>query len=168
LLNREQQAILKDIAIKKRLNMHTHVHFLLTGGAGTCKTFTMKELFQILIRIYDSSNSSDPMKPKGLIVAYTRKAAYNAGGTTIHSSFLMPFNKSQFLSLKNKLLDTLSKVYDELQLVFIDEAYFIGSRLFYSIDNRLRNIKHVHTKYFGNIEMIFCGDIYQAQPSKIL
>jgi hypothetical protein len=34
------------------------------------------------------------MKPKGLIVAYKGKAAYNAGGTTIHSAFLMPFNKS--------------------------------------------------------------------------
>ena len=40
----------------------------------------------------DSNNSSDPMKPKGLIVAYIGKAAYNAGGTTIHSAFFMPFN----------------------------------------------------------------------------
>ena len=22
----------------------------------------------------------------------------------------------------------------------------------------------MHTKYFGNIDMIFCGDLYQAQP----
>jgi hypothetical protein len=22
----------------------------------------------------------------------------------------------------------------------------------------------VHTKYFGNIDMIFCGDLYEAQP----
>jgi hypothetical protein len=33
------------------------------------------------------------MKPKGLIVVHTGKYAYNAGGTTIHSAFLMPFNK---------------------------------------------------------------------------
>jgi hypothetical protein len=33
------------------------------------------------------------MKPKGLIVAYTGKAAYNPGGTTVHSAFLIPFNK---------------------------------------------------------------------------
>jgi hypothetical protein len=124
----------------------------------------MKALFQMLIRIYDSNNSSDPMKPKGLIVAYTGKAAYNAGGTTVHSAFLMPFNKSQFLPLSKEMLDTLSKIYDELQLVFIDEASLIGSRFLYSIDNRLRSIKHVHTKYFGNIDMIFCGDLYQAQP----
>jgi ATP-dependent DNA helicase PIF1 len=164
LLNREQQTIVKDIALKKCLNMNSPVHVFLTGGAGTGKTFTTKALFQMLIRIYDSNNSSDPMKPKGLIVAYTGKVAYNAGGTTVHSAFLMPFNKSQFLPLSKEMLDTLSKLYEELQLVFIDEASLIGSRFLYSIDSRLRSIKHVQTKYFGNIDMIFCGDLYQAQP----
>ena len=104
------------------------------------------------------------MKPKGLIVAYTGKVAYNAGGTIVHFAFLMPFNKSHFLPLSKEMLDTLSKLCDELQLVFIDESSLIGSRFLYSIDNRLRNIKHVHTKYFGDIDMIFCGDLYQAQP----
>jgi hypothetical protein len=114
LLNREQQTILKDIALKKCLNMHTPVHLFLTGGVGTGNTFTPKALLQILIRIYDSNNSSDPMKPKGLIVAYTGKATYNASGTIVHSAFFMPFNKSQFLPLIKEMLDTLHKIYDEL------------------------------------------------------
>jgi hypothetical protein len=104
------------------------------------------------------------MKPKGLIVAYTRKDAYNAGGTIVHYALLMPFNKSRFLPLRKEMLDTLSKIYDELQIVFMVEASLIGSRFLYSIGNRLRSIKHVHTKYFGNIDMIFYGDLYQAQP----
>jgi hypothetical protein len=62
------------------------------------------------------------------------------------------------------MLDTLSKLYEELQLVFIDEESLIGSRFFYSNDNRLRSTKHVQTKYFGNIDMILCGDLYQAHP----
>jgi hypothetical protein len=49
LLNREQQTILKDIALKKCLNMDTLVHLFLTGRAGTCKTFTAKALFQMII-----------------------------------------------------------------------------------------------------------------------
>jgi len=68
----------------------------------------------MLIRIYDSQNTTDPMKPKGLILAYTGKAAYNAGGTTIHSSLLMPFNKSQLFPLGKEVLDNLSKLYQEL------------------------------------------------------
>jgi Cdc6-like AAA superfamily ATPase len=145
--------------MKKCLNMHTHVHLFLTGRAGTGKTFTVKALFQILIQIYDSNSSSDPMKPKGLIVAYTGNVVYNAGGTKVHSALLMPFNKSHFLPLNKEKSDTLSKLYDELGLVFINEASLIGSRFLYSIDNRLRNIKHVHIKYFGDIDMIFCGDL---------
>jgi hypothetical protein len=163
-LNQEQQTIVKDITLKKHLNMDTPLHLFLIGGARTGKTFTMKELLQILIRIYDSNNSSDPMKPKGLIVAYTGKDAYNVGGTKVHSAFLIPFNNSQFLPLSKEMLDTLSNIYEELQLVFIDEAYLIGNRFLYSIDNRLRSIKHVHMKYFGNIDMIFYGNLYQAQP----
>jgi exonuclease III len=163
-LNKEQQAIVKDIALKKSMDIQKPLHLFLTGGAGTGKTFTAKTLFQMLIRIYDAHNTIDPLKPKGLILAYTGKAAYNAGGTTIHSALLMPFNKSHFLPLGKDMLDTLSKLYQELQLVFIDEASLIGSRFLFGIDNRLRNIKHIQTKYFGNIDVVFCGDLYQAQP----
>ena len=67
--------------------------------------------------------------------AYTGKYSYNAGGKTIYSTLLMPFNKSHFLPLNKEMLDTLSKLYDELQLVFIDETSLIGSRFLYSIDN---------------------------------
>jgi hypothetical protein len=49
LLNHEQQTIVKDIALKKWLNMNNLVYVFLTGGAGTCKTFTTKALFQMLI-----------------------------------------------------------------------------------------------------------------------
>jgi Cdc6-like AAA superfamily ATPase len=49
LLNREQQTILKETTLKKCLSMDTPVHLFLTGGAGTGKTFTTKELFQMLI-----------------------------------------------------------------------------------------------------------------------
>ena len=95
------------------------------------------------------------------------KTVYNVGGTITHSRLLMSFNKSHFLPLSKETLDTLSKLYQELQLVFIDEASLIGSRFLYSIDNRLRNIKHVQTKYFGNIDMVFCGDLYQVKPVNI-
>ena len=49
MLNREQQTILKDIALKKCLSMDTPLHLCLTGGAGASKTFIEKALFQMLI-----------------------------------------------------------------------------------------------------------------------
>ena len=114
LLNHEQQTIVNDISLKKRLNMDTPVHLLLTGRAGIGKIFTVKALFQMLIQIYDSNNSSDPMKLKGLILTYRGKASYNVGGTKVHSAFLIPFTNSQFLPLSKEMLDTLSNIYEEL------------------------------------------------------
>jgi Cdc6-like AAA superfamily ATPase len=127
LLNKEQQSIVKDIALNKSMDIHMPLYLFLTGGAGIGKTFTSKVLFQMLIQIYDAHNTIDPLKPKGLILAYTGKVAYNAGGTTIHYALLVPFNKSHFLPLSKEILETLSKIYYELQLVFIDEASLIGS-----------------------------------------
>ena len=95
------------------------------------------------------------MKPKGLMLTYIGKVTFNVGGTTIHYALLMPFNKSSFLPLSNEVLDTLGKLYQELRVVLIDESSLIGSCFLYCIDDQLRNIKHVQTKYFGNIDMIF-------------
>ena len=77
---------------------------------------------------------------------------------------MMPFNKYELIPLSKDMLDILSKLYNELQVVFIDKASLIGSRFLYSINDRLRNIKHAQTKYFGNVDMIFYDDLYQAQP----
>ena len=50
--------------------------------------------------------------------------------------------------------------------MLIDEASLVGSTFLYQIDKRLREIKHSPITYFGNVNMIFCGDLYQAQPVK--
>ena len=91
---------------------------------------------------------------------------YNASATTIHFAFLMPFNKSSLIPLRNEMLDALAKLYQKLRVVLIDEASLTGSCFLYCIDDWVRNIKHFQTKYFGNIDMIFCGDFYQARPIK--
>lgn len=83
MLNREQ-AIVKDVLIKKMKNIKEPLHLFLTGGAGIGKTFTAKAIYQALIRIYSNSIENNPDKPKGLLTAYIGKAAYNIGGITLH------------------------------------------------------------------------------------
>ena len=68
------------------------------------------------------------------------------------------------LPLDSNTLDNLSKKLDQLQVLLIDEVSLIGSWMLYYIDRRLREIKHTPTKPFGNVNIIFCGDLYQAQP----
>ena len=165
-LNKEQAAIAKDILTKKKKAPNELIHLFLTGGAGTGKTFTAIAIFQSLVRMYNSRIEYDPLKLKGIIRAYIGKEAFNAGGVTLHSAFYMPFNKAEYLPLSNEKLDTITKHYEQLRVVLIDEASLVGSTFLYQIDKRLREIKHSPTTYFGNVNMIFCGDLYQAQPVK--
>ena len=108
----------------------------------------------------------DPLQLKGLLTAYTRKTTYNAGGVTLHSPLHMPFNKSNYLPLNSKKLDTLIKHFHQLHFLLIDEASLIGATLLYEVDKRLRQIKHTPTCYFGNVDLILSEDLYQAQPIK--
>jgi hypothetical protein len=45
----------------------------------------------------------------------------------------------------------------------LDEISLIGKRILKFTDLRLRSIKHVHTKFFGNLDAIIIGDFYQVQ-----
>ena len=165
-LNQEQARIVKDVLRKKKCDPNKPIHLFLTGGAGTGKTFTAKAIFQSLVRYYNAEMDYDPLQLKGLITAYTGKAAFNAGGVTLHFAFYMPFNKSNYLPLNSEKLDTLTKHFQQLRVLLIDEASLIGATFLYEIDKRLRKIKHTPTFYFGGIDIIFCGDLYQAQPIK--
>jgi hypothetical protein len=154
----------KDVLMTKTCAIDKPLYLFLTGGAGTGKTFTAKVLYQAIIRIYDKQLDSDLYKTKGIIIAPTGKAAFNAGGITAHSIFQLPCNSSKMLPLDSNTLDNLAKKLDQLQLLLIDEVSLLGSRMLYNIDRRLRQIKHTPTKPFGNVDIIFCGDFYQAQP----
>lgn len=136
----------------------------LTGDAGTGKTFVAKAIFHALARFYNSQIASDPIKEKGIILAYTGKAAYNIGGLTADSVLHLPLKASYISPLSANTLDMLSKRYGQLRLVLFDETYLIGSRMLYNMDKRLREILHVATKPFGNVDVIFCGDFFQAEP----
>ena len=108
----------------------------------------------------------DPLNPIGIIATYIGNATFNIGDVTLHSAFYMPFNKTNWFSLNNEKLDTLSKHCGQLRVVLIDEASLIGATTLYQIDKRLQQILHIPTCHFANIDVIFLGDLYQAQPVK--
>jgi hypothetical protein len=43
----------------------------------------------------------------------------------------------------------------------LNEISSMGKRILKFIDFQLRSIKHVHTKFFGNIDVIITSDFYQ-------
>jgi hypothetical protein len=83
-------------------------------------------------------------------------------GITIHSGLSLPLNYKHLQSLLAKRFDSLSKTYDELQLMVLNEVSLIGSRIVYFIDLCLRSIKHTHNHFFGNMDVIITSDLYQT------
>lgn len=159
-LNEKQQALVNDVLMTKKLEPHKSLYLFLTGGAGTSKIFTTKVLYEGMIWFYDKQLDSDPLKPKVVVVASTGKATFNAGGTTAHSIFHLPYSSSKMLPLDSDTLDNLRKHLNQLQFILINETSLIGSTMPYNIDRRLWQIRLTPTKPFGNIDIIFCGDFY--------
>jgi hypothetical protein len=57
---------------------------------------------------------------------------------------------------------SLSKTYDQLQLLVLDEVSFTSSRIFSFINLRFRFIKHAYNHVFGNMDVIIIGDLYRT------
>ena len=98
-LNSQQRELVDDITLRKKQDPHAPIHLFLTGGAGTGKTHTLLLLVQALQRIYLRTKEFDLEKPHVLLMAYTGKAAYNIGGTMIHSALDLPIVTKTHTSL---------------------------------------------------------------------
>jgi hypothetical protein len=49
-------------------------------------------------------------------------------------------------------------------MLIIDEISLIGNTMLTFIDHKLHNIKQVHNKFMGNLDVDMIGDFYKASP----
>jgi len=108
----------------------------------------------------------DPCQLKGIVIAYIGKETFNMGGITLHYEFHLPFKKLEYLFLKGEILETLTKHFERLYIILIDEVSLRGSTLLYHVEKLLYKLKHTLLAYFGNIDVIFSSDLFQEQPIK--
>lgn len=138
----------------------THRSLFLTGKAGTGKSTFLRYI-------------AATTKKKNIILAPTGIAAINAGGSTLHSFFKLPFypllpNDSRF-SIRN-LKDTLKyngekrKLIKEVELIIIDEISMVRADLIDFIDKVLRVYSRNMREPFGGKQLLLVGDIYQLEP----
>jgi len=145
----------------------TNQHIFLTGKAGTGKTTLLKRV---------KENSSKKM----VVVAPTGVAAMNAIGTTINSFFQLPPGSFfpgdiSFENLQSGILSIQSVIsnlsysrdkinlFNELELLVIDEVSMVRCDLLDVIDAILRSVRKNNTA-FGGVQLLLIGDLYQLPP----
>jgi len=88
-LNNKQMAIVDDILYKKTKQPNKPLHIFLTRGVKTGKIFTFMCIIQNMLQYYIKQIINvDPLKPKIMKLAPTRKATFNINETTIHSTLI--------------------------------------------------------------------------------
>ena len=150
--NKEWQDALQIINFTRR-------SLFLTGKAGTGKSTFLRYV-------------ADHTKKKHVILAPTGIAAINAGGSTLHSFFRLPFhpllpNDSRYswrhIKETLKYTGAQRKLIREVELIIIDEIAMVRADIIAFIDKILR----VYTRNpepFGGKQLLLVGDIYQLEP----
>ncbi len=138
--------------------LYTNRSIFLTGKAGTGKTTFLHNL-------------KNETRKQMAVVAPTGVAAINAGGTTIHSFFQLPFTPfiptpegRKALIEKIHMQGHRRKVLQELELLVIDEISMVRADVLDAIDTILRHFRYRHHEPFGGVQLIFIGDMFQLSP----
>jgi lambda repressor-like predicted transcriptional regulator len=144
----------------------TNSNIFLTGKAGTGKTTFLKYMKEI-----SAKNLA--------VVAPTGVAAINAGGTTIHSFFQLPFTpfvpaaapplnndvvNAHTLLGRMKLTNERRQVLRQLELLIIDEISMVRADTLDAIDLVLRHFRFRNYEPFGGVQVLMIGDMYQIPP----
>ncbi len=144
------------------LIQYTRQSVFLTGKAGTGKSTFLK---------YVCAN----VKKKHVVLAPTGIAAINAGGSTLHSFFKLPFHPllpdDPNFSLKGGKLHSFlkystehRKLIKEIELVIIDEISMVRADIIDFIDKVLRVYSQNMREPFGGKQILLVGDVYQLEP----
>ena len=145
----------------------TNRHIFLTGKAGTGKTTFLRYIRENCFK-------------KMAVVAPTGVAAINAGGTTLHSFFQLPFgpylptrhssvNETQVTNehtlLRNvKFNSSKRELLQELELLVIDEVSMMRADTLDAIDTILRHFRRQLLVPFGGVQVLYIGDLFQLPP----
>lgn len=140
---------------------YTNRSIFLTGKAGTGKTTFLKHICQTTPK-------------RHIVLAPTGVAAINAGGSTIHSFFLLPFcpylpdvkelvTEYQMPEHHKKFKKERLKIIRTLDLLIIDEISMVRADILDAVDMTLRKYRKSSLP-FGGVQLLMIGDAQQLSP----
>ena len=124
-------------------------HVFITGKAGTGKSTLLA---------YFRQNTNKEVA----LLAPTGVAALNIRGQTIHSFF--NFKPNITPEKVKKVSGQNGHIYKEFDTIIIDEISMVRADLLDCVEKFLRLNGPHRKKWFGGIQMIFIGDLYQLPP----
>lgn len=146
---------------------NTSRHVFLTGKAGTGKTTFLRHIRETTAK-------------HAVVAAPTGVAAINAGGTTLHSLFQLPFgpfvpaNNRGFgdhagtdqngLLKQLRLTGPKRELLQEMELLIIDEVSMMRADMLDAIDTILKSVRRNQMAPFGGVQVLYIGDLYQLPP----
>ena len=144
------------------LLQNTGTNLFLTGKAGTGKSTFLRHI---------CANT----KKKYVVLAPTGIAAINAGGSTMHSFFKLPFYPilpdDPNLSLQRgriheffKYAKPHRKLLEQIELVIIDEISMVRADIIDAVDRILRVYSRNLREPFGGKQILLVGDVFQLEP----
>lgn len=135
-----------------------------TGAAGTGKSFITGVLKKVLQR--------KGMQKKMAITAPTGVAACNVGGMTIHSWAGIGLGDKKVEQLSGAIMakarsgdgDTPYTRWTKTDILVIDEISMLPGELFETLSEVGKRVRKNHTRPFGGLQLILCGDFFQLPP----
>lgn len=152
----------KEFQDALNLIQYTRQSVFLTGKAGTGKSTFLRYI-------------CGHTKKKHVVLAPTGIAAINAGGSTLHSFFKLPFYPllpdDPNLSLQRgriheffKYTKPHRKLLEELELIIIDEISMVRADIIDAVDRILRVYSRNLREPFGGKQILLVGDVFQLEP----
>ena len=144
------------------LIQYTRQSVFLTGKAGTGKSTFLRYI-------------CEHTKKKHVVLAPTGIAAINAGGSTLHSFFKLPFypllpDNPDFSLQRGRIHEFFKytkphrKLLEELELIIIDEISMVRADIIDAVDRILRVYSRNLREPFGGKQILLVGDVFQLEP----
>jgi hypothetical protein len=130
---------------------------LLTGPAGTGKSFVIREI----------KRRCELMGRRVALCATTGVAAVHIGGTTLHSLLRLPARATQERLERLARSASHSTTFDyvrQISLLVIDEVSMMSPALLQQADMLLRAARRRPEAPFGGLQVVLVGDFFQLPP----
>ena len=145
----DKQRLAFDLITSQNDDNAKPVHMIVSGTAGTGKTYLISAVKQVL-------------GAHCIVTATTGIAAFSINGQTLHSAAQLPIR--EYRDLQGDSLQRLQLRLEGKRFLIVDEMSMIGHKMLSSLDNRLRAGTGNQDIPFGGMSVILMGDFGQLPP----